>query len=62
MPDFYGHDSASWAAQSACVACGKLVCSQCSVSNMDEQRHCLVCAGREQAGGVGWNMRRFGVF
>ena len=31
---------------SPCEACGKPVCYSCSVSNLGEQRRCLVCAGR----------------
>ncbi|KAH8816414.1 hypothetical protein F5884DRAFT_667656 [Xylogone sp. PMI_703] len=38
-----------------CSACGKQVCHQCAVSNLGEQRMCLVCAGRKKwVGGLGW--------
>ncbi|KAM7220807.1 Memo-like domain containing protein [Rhypophila decipiens] len=30
----------------SCGACGKMVCFSCSVSNLGENRRCLVCAGR----------------
>jgi len=30
---------------SSCGACGKHVCSNCSISNLGEQRRCLACAG-----------------
>ncbi|KAK4162303.1 hypothetical protein QBC43DRAFT_321711 [Cladorrhinum sp. PSN259] len=40
----------------ACGACGKAVCFSCSVSNLGENRRCLVCAGRENESGnrSGW--------
>ncbi|KAL0934998.1 orf21 protein [Colletotrichum truncatum] len=38
--DSYGGDS-------SCGACGKHVCSHCSVTNLGEQRRCLQCAGRK---------------
>ncbi|KAK3989695.1 hypothetical protein QBC44DRAFT_326966 [Cladorrhinum sp. PSN332] len=41
----------------ACGACGKAVCFGCSVSNLGENRRCLVCAGREgetRNGSGGW--------
>ncbi|KAJ9150295.1 hypothetical protein NKR23_g3789 [Pleurostoma richardsiae] len=39
----------------ACGACGKAVCFSCSVSNLGEQRRCLMCAGRKVwVGGIGW--------
>ncbi|KAK7754947.1 hypothetical protein SLS62_003031 [Diatrype stigma] len=31
---------------SNCGACGKHVCSHCSITNLGEQRRCLACAGR----------------
>ncbi|KAK4229245.1 hypothetical protein QBC38DRAFT_472955 [Podospora fimiseda] len=34
-----------------CCACGKAVCFGCSVSNLGENRRCLVCAGREERSG-----------
>ncbi|KAL1847217.1 hypothetical protein VTK73DRAFT_10416 [Phialemonium thermophilum] len=38
-----------------CTVCGKTVCGSCSVSNLGEQRRCLVCAGRKVwVGGIGW--------
>ncbi|PKS12740.1 hypothetical protein jhhlp_000948 [Lomentospora prolificans] len=39
----------------ACRPCGKKVCSHCSVTNLEEQRMCLQCAGRKvSVGSVGW--------
>ncbi|OLN86795.1 hypothetical protein CCHL11_07876 [Colletotrichum chlorophyti] len=41
----------------SCGACGKHVCSHCSITNLGEQRRCLQCAGRKPcgaAGGLGW--------
>lgn len=39
----------------SCGACGRAVCFGCSVSNLGEQRRCLVCAGRRVwVGGIGW--------
>lgn len=32
---------------SSCSTCCKAVCFSCSVSNLGEQRRCLVCAGKE---------------
>jgi hypothetical protein len=34
------------AGASQCVACAKVVCGSCSVSNMGADPRCLVCAGR----------------
>ncbi|OIW28181.1 hypothetical protein CONLIGDRAFT_578933 [Coniochaeta ligniaria NRRL 30616] len=39
------HDSAPCATR--CVACAKVVCGSCSVSNMGAEPRCLVCAGRD---------------
>ncbi|KAJ2906794.1 hypothetical protein MKZ38_010785 [Zalerion maritima] len=57
--DDYGFSSS---VECGCVACGKVVCSQCSVSNLSEQRRCLVCAGKKEwIGGIGWTIRGVGV-
>lgn len=52
----------------ACGACGKHVCSHCSVTHLGEQRRCLMCAGtnpharkKEEVGMValfGWSGTR----
>ncbi|KAI1378808.1 hypothetical protein F4677DRAFT_412059 [Hypoxylon crocopeplum] len=42
-------------AQTGCGACGKHVCSHCSITNLGEQRRCLICAGKKVwIGGLGW--------
>ncbi|KAK6949385.1 hypothetical protein Daesc_009460 [Daldinia eschscholtzii] len=39
----------------SCGGCGKHVCSHCSITNLGEQRKCLICAGRKVwVGGLGW--------
>lgn len=39
----------------ACGPCGRRVCGQCSVTNVDGMRRCLQCAGRKVwVGGLGW--------
>ncbi|KAK2596827.1 hypothetical protein N8I77_012719 [Diaporthe amygdali] len=35
---------------SSCSLCCKAVCFSCSVSNLGEQRRCLVCAGKQDTG------------
>ncbi|RYP52325.1 hypothetical protein DL769_010699 [Monosporascus sp. CRB-8-3] len=43
--------------QTSCRACGKHVCSHCSITNLGEQRRCLRCAGKRVGagnGGLGW--------
>ncbi|KAI1392881.1 uncharacterized protein F4822DRAFT_392492 [Hypoxylon trugodes] len=48
-------DSFGTAAQTSCGGCGKHVCSHCSITNLGEQRRCLICAGKKVwVGGVGW--------
>ncbi|RYO87772.1 hypothetical protein DL762_004062 [Monosporascus cannonballus] len=37
----------------SCCACGKHVCSHCSVTNLGEQRRCLRCAGKKIGPGIG---------
>ncbi|KAI2641095.1 hypothetical protein GGS21DRAFT_502955 [Xylaria nigripes] len=37
-------DGASESESTSCFACGKHVCSHCSISNIGEQRRCLACA------------------
>ncbi|KAI4861510.1 hypothetical protein F4820DRAFT_433499 [Hypoxylon rubiginosum] len=42
-------------AETECVACSKHVCSHCSITNLGEQRRCLICAGKKVwVGGLGW--------
>ncbi|OTA84801.1 hypothetical protein M434DRAFT_400353 [Hypoxylon sp. CO27-5] len=42
-------------AETGCGACGKHVCSHCSITNLGEQRRCLICAGKKVwVGGLGW--------
>lgn len=42
-------------AETGCAACGKHVCSHCSITNLGEQRRCLICAGKKVwIGGLGW--------
>ncbi|KAI1762332.1 hypothetical protein GGR53DRAFT_501926 [Hypoxylon sp. FL1150] len=42
-------------AETGCATCGKHVCSHCSITNMGEQRRCLICAGKKVwIGGLGW--------
>lgn len=50
--DGYGFEAAS--SDFGCVTCGRVVCSHCSVSNLGDQRRCLVCAG-QKAVGLGWS-------
>ncbi|GAW21117.1 hypothetical protein ANO14919_106340 [Xylariales sp. No.14919] len=38
---------------SSCGACGKHVCSHCSITNLGEQRRCLACAGTTTRAGGG---------
>ncbi|KAI1137199.1 hypothetical protein F5Y05DRAFT_81133 [Hypoxylon sp. FL0543] len=41
--------------ETSCGACGKHVCSHCSITNLGEQRRCLICAGKKVwVGGLGW--------
>ncbi|KAI8959830.1 hypothetical protein F5Y11DRAFT_331916 [Daldinia sp. FL1419] len=43
------------AVETGCSDCGKHVCSHCSITNLGEQRKCLICAGRKVwVGGLGW--------
>jgi hypothetical protein len=50
-------------AQTNCGACGKHVCSHCSITNLGEQRRCLVCAGSTAwIGGQGWTNPSVGVY
>ncbi|KAI3324846.1 hypothetical protein HD806DRAFT_493774 [Xylariaceae sp. AK1471] len=54
-------DDVSGAAGTGCGACGKHVCSHCSISNLGEQRRCLGCAetkvgrGAAGAGRIPWS-------
>ncbi|KAF6827917.1 orf21 protein [Colletotrichum plurivorum] len=51
--------------EGSCGACGRHVCSHCSITNLDEQRRCLRCAGSRTwapaTTGSGWpaSMRIF---
>ncbi|KAI2628034.1 hypothetical protein GGS26DRAFT_560877 [Hypomontagnella submonticulosa] len=48
--DGFGADT-----ETSCGACGKHVCSHCSITNLGEQRRCLICAGKKVwVGGLGW--------
>lgn len=60
MDDGYGFETYI----NTCSACSKAVCFSCSVSNLGEQRRCLMCSGRDGAGadkskkwagGMGWS-------
>lgn len=42
-------------AETGCSGCGKHVCSHCSITNLGQQRRCLICAGKKVwIGGLGW--------
>ncbi|KAF4820116.1 hypothetical protein CGCSCA5_v004266 [Colletotrichum siamense] len=43
--DADGMDIDGCEGDNACGACGKHVCSQCSITNLGEQRRCLHCSG-----------------
>ncbi|KAJ0167796.1 hypothetical protein CTA2_114 [Colletotrichum tanaceti] len=45
VDDAYAY-GAGFEADHACGACGRHVCSHCSITNLGEQRRCLRCAGR----------------
>lgn len=48
-------DSFEAEASTGCGSCGKHVCSHCSITNLGEQRRCLICAGKKVwVGGLGW--------
>ncbi|KAL7620238.1 hypothetical protein AAE478_009231 [Parahypoxylon ruwenzoriense] len=48
-------DGSGMGAKTSCAACGKHVCSHCSITNLGEQRRCLICAGKKVwTGGQGW--------
>ncbi|OTA64005.1 hypothetical protein K449DRAFT_380942 [Hypoxylon sp. EC38] len=48
-------DFGAGAEETSCGACGKHVCSHCSITNLGEQRRCLICAGKKVwVGGLGW--------
>ncbi|ORY55509.1 uncharacterized protein BCR38DRAFT_125410 [Pseudomassariella vexata] len=48
-------DGFSAEADTGCGMCGKHVCSHCSITNLGEQRRCLICAGKKVwVGGFGW--------
>lgn len=62
MDDGYGFETYI----NTCSSCSRAVCFSCSVSNLGEQRRCLLCAGRDGAGpsseknkkwvgGMGWS-------
>ncbi|KAI0126626.1 hypothetical protein BJ170DRAFT_413577 [Xylariales sp. AK1849] len=55
-------DDSSSSAAASCGACGKHVCSHCSITNLGEQRQCLICAGRKVwVGGLGWTTNGLGL-
>ncbi|KAM7191116.1 hypothetical protein V8F20_009434 [Naviculisporaceae sp. PSN 640] len=46
----------------SCRACGKIVCFSCSVSNLGEDRRCLICAGRRTGvDGMVWKAPAVGI-
>ncbi|KAI2471326.1 hypothetical protein F4781DRAFT_387288 [Annulohypoxylon bovei var. microspora] len=48
-------DSFGAGTDTGCGSCGKHVCSHCSITNLGEQRQCLICAGKKVwVGGLGW--------
>ncbi|POS72982.1 hypothetical protein DHEL01_v208619 [Diaporthe helianthi] len=52
---------------SSCSLCSKAVCFSCSVSNLGEQRRCLVCAGKKDGqkrwvGTSGWAPEPMSVY
>lgn len=52
---------------SSCSLCDKAVCFSCSVSNLGEQRRCLVCAGKDDrqkrwVGTNGWASEPMSVY
>lgn len=52
---------------SSCSLCCKAVCFSCSVSNLGEQRRCLVCAGKEDrqkrwVNNTGWATEAMSVY
>jgi hypothetical protein len=53
MMDVDGYQDVA-AGASRCVACRKVVCGSCSVSNLGAEPRCLVCAGRD----VRWGRER----
>ncbi|KAB5578119.1 hypothetical protein GE09DRAFT_540897 [Coniochaeta sp. 2T2.1] len=58
MMDIDGYqDAAALGEAGRCVACAKVVCGGCSVSNMGAERRCLVCAGRDRRDVRGWERR-----
>lgn len=46
MDDGYGFE----AYINTCSACSRAVCFSCSISNLGEQRRCLICAGKKRSG------------
>ncbi|KAI1857159.1 hypothetical protein JX265_011360 [Neoarthrinium moseri] len=45
-----------------CAGCGKHVCTHCSITNLGQQRQCLICAGKKVwVGGLGWTAGAVGV-
>ncbi|KAK7738563.1 hypothetical protein SLS53_006083 [Cytospora paraplurivora] len=65
MDDGYGFE----AYIHTCSSCSKAVCFSCSISNLGEQRRCLVCAGGETSnigkkwvGGTGWTSESMIVY
>lgn len=44
MDDGYGFETYI----NTCSTCARAVCFSCSVSNLGEQRRCLLCAGKER--------------
>ncbi|KAB5584978.1 hypothetical protein GE09DRAFT_1068936 [Coniochaeta sp. 2T2.1] len=58
MMDIDGYEDAAAVGEAGrCVACAKIVCGGCSVSNLGAERRCLVCAGRDRRDVRGWERR-----
>lgn len=50
VDEYQGQCEGACAVANPCVACGKVVCGSCSISNLGADPRCLVCAG-PRAGG-----------
>ncbi|OTB05682.1 hypothetical protein M426DRAFT_319670 [Hypoxylon sp. CI-4A] len=54
-PESMDVDGFAVGVETSCGGCGKHVCSHCSITNLGEQRQCLICAGKKVwVGGLGW--------
>ncbi|KAK1672324.1 hypothetical protein BDP55DRAFT_558710 [Colletotrichum godetiae] len=55
----------SYAVDHSCGACGRQICSHCSVTNLGEQRRCLRCVGSTAVAarnGSGWQSSSVSIF